>query len=441
VRALIVLAVIALASCKVERPVPPATDTHAGNAPGAGNGSAATIARDPVDNALQVAREILAKGDEPNAIVAFNQLITDLPEGERRAAVRCELATVLNNRAPRIFKDDARAGDIEARRALELCPGNDVLKQNRARMLVARASREDRNVAEARARQRDWLEESLALHEPDADAHFLLGEALFVDDEVTNAAVHLKRALALRPNDERLAARVADIEKKAAVEGSFRDNRREHFVARFEGDAHEQLSWTALDHLEKAYFLVGGKLGLHPREQITVVIYTGNQYKQVSNVPDWADGSFDGKIRIREGSLQLAQGQLEGLLRHEYTHAALATLPKPIPTWLNEGLAQHFEGEDMSRLRRFLARAKGESALLPFTTMQGSFVAIKEPAQAQVAYATAALMVRALVDKRGEYALQTLMSRLVAGESFDGAFEATYAITPHKLYDTVVDGL
>jgi hypothetical protein len=238
-----------------------------------------------------------------------------------------------------------------------------------------------------------------------------------------------------------LAARRADVEKKAVVEGSFRDNRREHFVARFEGDAHEQLSWTALDHLEKAYFFVGGKLGIHPREQITVVIYTGNQYKQVSNVPDWADGSFDGKIRVREGSLQLAQGQLESLLRHEYTHAALATLPTAVPTWMNEGLAQHFEGEDVARLQRFLARAKSESALLPWERMQGTFVSIVEPAQAQVAYAMAALMVRELVDKRGEYALQTLMSRMASGESFDAAFQATYVTTPRKVYDTVVSAL
>lgn len=398
-------------------------------------------ARDPVDDALQTAREILARGDEPNAMVAYDRIIAELPDGARRAAVRCELATLLNNRAPRVFRDDARAADLDTKRAVELCPDNDVLRENRARMLVARASREDRNVAESRARQRAWVEESLALHEPDADAHVLLGEALFVDDDVTGAARHLKRAVELRPDDARLAARLADIDKKAVVEGAFRDNRREHFIARFEGDAHEQLSWTALDHLEKAYFFVGGKLGIHPREQITVVIYTGDQYKHVSNVPDWASGSFDGKIRVREGSLQLAQGQLEGLLRHEYTHAALATLPKHIPTWMNEGLAQHFEGEDVSRLRRFLARAKSESALLPYETMQGAFVAIQEPAQAQVAYATAALMVRSLVDKRGEYALQTLMSRLAAGETFEGAFEATYATTPRKVYDTVVDSL
>lgn len=442
VRPLIALLVVLLAASSCKRDRTPVPSSAAGSA-----ASERTVAapsgsvRDPVDDALQTARRILREGDEPKAIFAFDEVIADLPEGERRAAVRCELATLLNNRAPRIFHENPRGADIETKRALELCPNDATLRQNRARLLVSRASREDRGASDGRKRARAWLEESLALFEADADAHVLLGEALFVDDQVADAARHLKRAAELRPGDARLAARLADFEKKAAVEGAFRDNRREHFVARFEGHAQEQLSWTALDLLEKAYFAVGGKLGIHPREPITVVIYTGDQYKQVTNVPDWAAGSFDGKIRVREGSLNLARGQLEGLLRHEYTHAVIATLPKPIPTWMNEGLAQHFEGEDVDRLRRFLRRAKSESALLPFEMLQGTFTAIKEPSQAQVAYATATVMVRTLVDKRGEYALQTLMSRLSGGEAFETAFFEVYATTPDKVYADVVASL
>lgn len=438
--ALLVFA-IAPAACSRERAAPPVVVI----APAVPAALPLPERDDPVEDALQAARATLAGGDDAKAMFAFDQLIAALPEGERRDAVRCELAVVLNNRALRAagadLASDPRSTDLDTRRAVELCPENARLARSRARWLVARAAAEPRGEHEARARALPWLAQSIALNDDDADAHLLAGELLLLEEDVPSTLVHLRRAAALRPDDERLASRLADLEGKASVEGSFRDNRREHFIARFEGFAHEQLSWTALAHLEKAYFAVGAKLNLFPKEPITVVIYTGEQYRQVTDVPDWAAGSFDGKIRVREGSLTLQQGELENLLRHEYTHAALATLPAPLPTWINEGLAQYLAGEDRGHRERDCRRAKASGGLLSYQELSGSFVKIIEAERARLAYAMAFLLVQDLVERRGEYALQTLTSRLARGEPFDDAFTATYAMTPGKAYTALVDAL
>jgi hypothetical protein len=203
-------------------------------------------------------------------------------------------------------------------------------------------------------------------------------------------------------------------------------------VARFEGYAQEQLAWTALDELEEAYFSVGRALDVFPREPITVIIYTGDQYKRAVNVPDWSSGVFDGKIRIAEGQIAAERGQLRAILRHEYTHAVLATLNVPLPTWVNEGLAEHFEGSDVEQSTQLCARAKEQGVVLTYAEVAGPFITIQDRTRAQLAYAAATSMIGALVASRGAYSLVTFASHLKRGEAFDSSFRDTFAVTPEQ---------
>jgi hypothetical protein len=72
----------------------------------------------------------------------------------------------------------------------------------------------------------------------------------------------------------------------------------------------------------------------------------------------WAVGAFDGTIRIpMRGALE-NQRELERILSHEYTHALVRQLsPRPVPVWLNEGLASALEADDVSLARELLRRA------------------------------------------------------------------------------------
>lgn len=427
----------------------PTTREQPAPAPAPGHGPAAvaapalTVISALTDDRLQGARRQLAGGDEAGAVAALDALLADLPESSpRRREVSCELATVFNNRAQRIFPRDPRLGERDLRQAHALCPTAPQIQANLTSLLVSRAAAEDRSGEEGRARAADLLREALLLDDARADAHALLGDILLVDDDPHAGLAHLRRAAALAPTEARIAARLAEAERTAAVEAGFKDNRHNHFVARFEGYAQERLAWSALDLLEQAYFSIGGKLNVFPAEPITVVIYTGDQYKQATSLPDWAAGSFDGKIRVREGSLAAERGQLEPLLRHEYTHAVVATLPGRLPAWMNEGLANHFEGEDGAAATAWVSRARGRGPLPGWEVLERpSFTSLADANEAALAYAMATGLVHALVDKRGEYSLQTLMSRLRSGEDFPTAFTNTYAVSPREHYDAWVDSL
>ena len=61
----------------------------------------------------------------------------------------------------------------------------------------------------------------------------------------------------------------------------------------------------------------------------------------------------------------------ERVLAHELTHAIIASLvPRGIPTWLHEGLAQHFEGDDAAAARR---RLKAVGVVVPLRHLEGNF--------------------------------------------------------------------
>ena len=50
--------------------------------------------------------------------------------------------------------------------------------------------------------------------------------------------------------------------------------------------------------LEAAYARIGAALATYPAEPITVVLYTREQFQDVTRLPTWAAGNYDGRIRV-----------------------------------------------------------------------------------------------------------------------------------------------
>lgn len=70
------------------------------------------------------------------------------------------------------------------------------------------------------------------------------------------------------------------------------------FTMAFEGGEDADLAAQALALLERAATRVGGVLGVSPLAPIPVVLYTGEQFRDITRAPRWAGGAFDGTIRI-----------------------------------------------------------------------------------------------------------------------------------------------
>jgi hypothetical protein len=113
-----------------------------------------------------------------------------------------------------------------------------------------------------------------------------------------------------------------------------------------------------------AFFRIGDTLGEYPSRTIVAVLYTEKQFRDVTRAPEWAGGQYDGRIRIPVAGAGQQPELFERVMTHELTHAVIAGIVRrEVPTWLNEGLAQLFDGSDPAAARRRM-KALGRSISL-----------------------------------------------------------------------------
>jgi len=191
-----------------------------------------------------------------------------------------------------------------------------------------------------------------------------------------------------------------------------------HFTVSFEGPAEAALAAAALESLDKAYWRIGELLGTYPIDPIGVVLYTTEQFHDVTRSPTWAAGAYDGTIRVPMRGALDQSAELDRVLAHEFTHALVRTLAtRGVPAWLNEGLAAALEraGGDPAAI------AGSNGGRVPLTALMSGFGRLSGD-DAQRAYATSALAAQRLLDEAGGFAVANLLRDLGRGEDFNTAF-------------------
>ena len=266
---------------------------------------------------------------------------------------------------------------------------------------------------------RTELEQALQLDPALTPASLLLGVLLYRENDLQGAIRVYEEAAARAPDDPQFAARLERWRKEAELHDAFRRTMSTNFTVLFEGPAEESLASKALEVLEAAYWRVGTALFTYPPDVLTVVLYTQEQFRDITRSPGWAAGLFDGKIRVPvRGALEHPQ-EFERVLTHEFTHALVRSLaPRDVPTWLNEGLAGVFERGDLGWAEETVRDAK---ALIPLERLHGSFSGFSG-ADAKLAYAESALAARYLLDQAGAPPVVALLRDLGSGAAFAEAF-------------------
>lgn len=266
---------------------------------------------------------------------------------------------------------------------------------------------------------RTELEQALQLDPGLTPASLLLGVLLYRENDLQGAIRVYEEAEARAPKEPRFAARLERWRKEAELHDVFRRTMSTNFTVLFEGPAEETLAAKALEILEAAYWRVGTALFTYPPDVLTVVLYTQEQFRDITRSPGWAAGLFDGKIRVPvRGALDNLQ-EFERVLTHEFTHALVRGLaPRDAPTWLNEGLAGVFERGDLGWAEETVRDAK---ALIPLERLHDSFSALSG-VQAKLAYAESALAARYLLDQAGAPPVVALLRDLGSGVEFSEAF-------------------
>ncbi|MDH4163036.1 MAG: tetratricopeptide repeat protein [Nitrospirota bacterium] len=260
------------------------------------------------------------------------------------------------------------------------------------------------------------LTRALELNPQEKNAYQIMGEMAYRRDDPAEAITAWEKALAIDPSDAALKARLDRIKKEHRTEQYFNREVTGHFLIKYEGRERIDAGRIILRILEDAYGEVGRALSFYPDQEIQVILYSGQQFREVTDAPGWSGGIYDGKIRLPIGGIDQETPGLRRLLFHEYTHAVVRAITRRVPTWVNEGLAQYFEGRSYGRPEREgLSRLALAGKLPPLAMLEGSFMGLDQH-QAGLAYLISLSAVRHMIDHFGMYRVRIMLDELAAGK-------------------------
>ena len=248
----------------------------------------------------------------------------------------------------------------------------------------------------------------------------LLGRVQYRDGNLFGAIRTLETVVASNPNDRRSTEMLARWRREATLHNRMQQSLNEHFTVSYEGPPEAALATQALASLDRAYWRIGQTLSLFPMRPISVVLYTTQQFRDITRSPTWAAGAYDGTaIRVPMGGALESLAELDRVLAHEFAHVLIRTVaPRNVPMWLNEGLATALETDDLGWARERVRRAGQPLSLAALSSSFGRLT----KAEAQLAYATSALAVRRLLDDAGGVAVANLLKDLDEGLDLAEAF-------------------
>lgn len=257
------------------------------------------------------------------------------------------------------------------------------------------------------------------------DALAILGYVQFSTDNTPDAIKTWQHALKIRP-DTALEKLLARAQREANTEANFTSHDSSHFTLRFEGkETSESFRRDLLTTLDTHYDDLVRDLGVTPRNNILVVLYTEQAFFDVTHAPSWSGAVNDGKLRIPISGLSSVTPDLARVLKHELAHSFInqATSGR-CPQWLHEGVAQLVEGRSTQSSGRQLAQLFQADHALPFNTLEGSFMNFTS-GEARLAYDQSLAAVEYISSTYGMSEIQRILDRIGNGSSTEAALRST----------------
>jgi tetratricopeptide (TPR) repeat protein len=245
-----------------------------------------------------------------------------------------------------------------------------------------------------------------------ANLVYKLATSLWRSGDTPSAIAVLKEGRLDFPESQSIARLIDKYERENVVEEDFRQVRSGDFFISFErSDEQTNLKDRLSKILAIALKNVERNLWSHEGNMIHVVLYpSGQEFIEALNAPNWSAACWNGKLRIPlETARSAREEKLLPLLSHELVHFLLREKYKwqPLPCWIDEGLAQVYEGEEKpwakNILRSAVNRKNSESFLFSLKQLEVSFSNIRSGNSARMAYAQSLWLTKYLLERRWSY--------------------------------------
>ena len=228
----------------------------------------------------------------------------------------------------------------------------------------------------------------------------------------------------------------------SGVEQSYAERASSSILLVYDGRRVEPgLERVLLSALDQAYADLVQDFGSGPVEKVVVVVYAERDFQASTQAPAWADGLFDGRVRVPARGITGVTPELLSVLKHEMTHSFVHFRAKGrAPTWLQEGLAQVEEGKTSAPFASALAGAYAVRGTFALQGLERGFAGFSA-SQARGGYAISLAAAEMLKDTRGFGAVAHFLDRLGDGSPVEDAMRETLRADYARLESDLADWL
>jgi tetratricopeptide (TPR) repeat protein len=241
-----------------------------------------------------------------------------------------------------------------------------------------------------------YLKRALQADAENVYASYYLGQVAYAQGDLDLAIKSYERVVKLSPGNRGIYQQLEAWKKEAALHDTYTTRPTARFNVMFEGTTQQAIATRVSNVLESAYTKVGASLS-YPPATVTTILYTGEQFRDITKSPSWAAAAYDGRIRIPVRGALNRPAELDRVVTHEFVHAVVHQLYPGVPGWLNEGLATYFEATDHAWLT---ARLRASGGMIPLARLTEAFQTM-DGDDALIAYAQAYVGARVLVERLG----------------------------------------
>jgi len=281
-----------------------------------------------------------------------------------------------------------------------------------------------------------------------AEILYYLGLVHYESDNRQQAIEMWEQALKLSPGRREIVDILKKAQKESKVEAGMDRGHSSRFDLTYDPGVDASFALAILEVLESAANQVGAELGHFPEARVPVAIYKRDDFKTVTDSPDWSGGVYDGRIRLPFGSMKEVTAAMRGVLFHEYAHVVVFDLTRGnCPLWLNEGVAEVFGRMQFNRPMAELGRAAHKNSFADFRKLESSFSGLSTK-DASLAYQQSYALVNYLVTNYGWHRVNQILTGLGNGMNAEEAIAAalkeyslTYAGLVHEWQEYIERGV
>ncbi len=395
----------------------------------------AAYAQTPVEyNELGI--QVYNAGRYEEAIAYFERAYEGAPESE---AVRRNLCNAHQARANELAKS---ADFATAARHLETAISVDPENPSPLVQLGSYYLRID-EVREAIFR----LEEAIELKPGFLDAHEMLGEAYYRDNDTPSARAQWDFVLEMDPGRAALRERYEKAFREEMVEYDFNRSGSRHFRITYPPGTSYQVRERILRALERANMDIGRTFGgVYPPPPIQVIAYTAEQFSEATQLAGHVGAVYDGKIRTpltdKDGR-PLSDAELKRRLTHEFVHVVVRNIcGARVPWWLNEGAAETFSRDVDAAEVQLLDKAHAQGVNFNLRDLEPHQLdSVQDAEMLRMAYAHSHVTVDYLWKRYGQHRFTRLLSDIAAGAAPEQALKNIYRLDYAGLQTAVFNSL